>query len=137
MQKVNFSFPPLCHALLVIFHIKLFFKLFFCHSGSSGCWQFVLPLLSRVSVAPFCSPWLQGGIGAADVCAALAAHHRSTAPQPLVCGRVVRAANCLGRWEPPCPLPDSSAFSLTGRSGWQRTHLPCFCTLKSNHRRGI
>lgn len=55
---------------------------------------------------------------------------RSTAPRPLVCGHVVQAANCLGRWEPPCPLPGSSAFSLTGRSRWQRAHLPCFCTLK-------
>lgn len=132
-----FSFSPLCHALLIFFHIKLVFKLFSCHSRSSGCWQFVLPLLYRVSVAPSCSPWLQGGTGAADVCAVLAAHHQSTAPQPLVCSRVVRVANCRGRWEPPCSLPGSSAFSLTGRTRWQRTHLPCFCTLKSSCRRGI
>lgn len=49
-----FSLSLLCHALLVNFHIKLFSKLIFCHSVSTRCWQFVLPLpltlLSRVTM---------------------------------------------------------------------------------------
>lgn len=128
----------------IIFYIKLFFNLIFCHSRLSGCWPFVPPLVYQVNTSSRCwvSPdrW-RPQAGRATVLlsqqrpACLQSNHRSSS---------AAAARQDGQWLAgmgTCLLyARHVCISLMGKSRWSITaslafacESPVSCTKQQNH----